>query len=322
MRAYSKILNLFYNRSQRYHVRCPCLLLESITIQRLLTCERKWRSDPINWQFGETYSISIPIEEDSTLVPFPTSLDIVYEDKHLLVINKNSGLVVHPSSGHDNDTLVNALLFNKITLSSGFTPSRPGIVHRIDKDTSGLIVVCKTDLCQEHLASQFKNKEIHRIYHALIYGTPKQPQQTIESYLIRHPKHRKKFANEIINGNDEPRGKKAITHVKTLHSSPKGISLVQCKLETGRTHQIRVHLSEKSLPIVGDPIYSSKGYFKNLKSSHLKKVILDNSRLCLHASELGFIHPTENRMMYFKSSWPKEIQPLLSFLEIPEPCKI
>lgn len=261
---------------------------------------------------GDTLSVSFPDPEPSGLVPYPLDLDIYFEDRDLIVLSKPSGLVVHPSHGHQQQTLVNALIHHTTDLSMGLNEQRPGIVHRIDKDTSGLLVVAKNNHSHQHLAAQFKAKTTHRIYHALTFQTPNPLEGSIESHLVRHPKDRKRFASEGIVAN--PKGKWAKTHYKVLGVHPTGIALVRCQLETGRTHQIRVHLSEKHAPILGDWHYTSSGRLKNLKSNTLRGLIQSMTGIGLHAVELGFIHPRTGENMLFRAPWPDNLQPLVEHL--------
>ena len=254
---------------------------------------------------GSQVSVRIPLPTPSDLVPLDFPIKILFEDEHCLVVHKPAGLVVHPAAGHAQDTLVNALLHKVRGLKIGFKEMRPGIVHRLDKDTSGILVVAKTDLAIENLSQQFKEKSVHRIYYALVYGQMKLSAGKIETLLERHPLHRKKF-------HSGSRGKLAITHYKTLKES-RGISLIQCQLETGRTHQIRVHLSERDCPIVADPIYSTPRRMKAL-SGELIKEIQDLKGIGLHARELGFKHPKSNEFLLFKEDWPDSLTPLVKKL--------
>jgi 23S rRNA pseudouridine1911/1915/1917 synthase len=256
---------------------------------------------------GEVFSITLPPVTKRDLVPLDLKLDIVFEDEHLMVVNKPAGLVVHPAAGHWQDTLVNALLHHTNKLSGGFEADRPGIVHRLDKDTSGLIVVAKSDSIHRALAKQFKKKMVHRIYWAVVFGKMKPDSGTITSHLARHPNDRKRFASEKVIKGEEPTGKLAITHYTVKQILPAGLTLVHLKLETGRTHQIRVHMSEKGHAIVADPIYSSDGRIKSVNSVTLRKTLESFPRLALHAAELGFIHPRTSQTLKFFSPWPNEI---------------
>jgi 23S rRNA pseudouridine1911/1915/1917 synthase len=264
---------------------------------------------------GDIYTVKIDILSPSEILPYEFELDIVYEDDDLLVINKPSGLVVHPAAGHRNDTLVNALVFHSKTLAAGSADIRPGVVHRIDKETSGLIVVAKTDVAMRSLSAQFKKKSVHRVYWAVCYGIFKQPTGTIKSHLRRHPNDRKKFSSDKKHASASPTGKLAITHYRAIKSIPSGLSLVHCQLETGRTHQIRVHLSELGHPIVADSIYCTSHRARSSNSIKLKKSLATCPHLMLHAAELGFTHPTTNKVMKFSVGWPKESQPFLKSIE-------
>jgi 23S rRNA pseudouridine1911/1915/1917 synthase len=214
---------------------------------------------------------------------------------------------VHPAIGHHQDTLVNALLHHTNELAAGFEAGRPGLVHRIDKDTSGLVVVAKTDTALRLLAQQFKRKTVHRIYWAVVYGIPHKSRGTITTYIRRHPTDRKKFASEIVTGTNEPQGKLAITHFQVVKSLPSGLSLIHLQLETGRTHQIRVHLSEMGHPIVSDPFYCNEHRIKSLKSVHMRDLVKNVPHLMLHAAELGFVHPEDKKSYKFKAGWPEEL---------------
>jgi 23S rRNA pseudouridine1911/1915/1917 synthase len=248
-------------------------------------------------QSGMVIEVRIPEAPPVELQPLNRPLDLLYEDQDLLVVNKPSGLVVHPASGHAQDTLVNMLIFHVDRLSMGFAENRPGIVHRLDRDTSGILVVAKNDRAHHGLAEQFRHKRAHRLYWAVVHGRPKLKTHTIRSRLARHPQDRKRFASTT-----KQQGKYAITHYKTLQESPTGVSWLACKLETGRTHQIRVHLSEEGLPIVGDPIY---GLRRKTKADEMA------GRLLLHACELGFQHPLTHENLFFRLGWPEELKGIL-----------
>ena len=249
---------------------------------------------------GETFHVIVPCEEPTELVPFDFPLEILFEDEELLVVNKPSGLVVHPAAGHRQNTLVNALIHHTKNLATGFSAGRPGIVHRIDKDTSGLLVVAKSERTLRGLAKQFKNKTVHRVYWAIVHGTLKNHRGTITTYIRRHPTDRKRFASERLRGEHVPTGKLAITHYDVKKVHPSGLSLIHCQLETGRTHQIRVHLSELGHPIVSDPIYSSTNRHRSTAP-----------HLLLHAAELGFTHPSTRKNIMFKAAWPNELHAYL-----------
>ena len=254
--------------------------------------------------------------ENAVLEPYEFPIEIIYEDEHLIVVNKPAGLVVHPSHGHQSDSLVNALIGSNVNLSSGFQSSRPGIVHRIDKDTSGLLVVAKTNSSHAHLAKQFKNKTVHRIYEAIIFGQLKNNIGKIETFLARHPKDRKKFASLNSSNLEVEKGKRAITHFKKIGSSTSGFSKIQCRLETGRTHQIRIHLSEMGHPIIGDELYGSMGKLNAVKSKSIKDKLVNLNRIGLHAKELGFVHPVTSQFLVFKKDWPHEMLELFKLMKV------
>jgi 23S rRNA pseudouridine1911/1915/1917 synthase len=266
-------------------------------------------------QSGENFRVQLPFNEPTELIPYDFALDIVYEDDSVIVVNKPSGLVVHPAVGHRQDTLVNALLHHTNDLATGFAEGRPGLVHRIDKDTSGIIVIAKTDTALRSLAAQFKKKTVHRIYWLVVYGKPAKPTGTITSYIRRSPIDRKKFASEKMTGHAEPEGKLAITLYAVKKTHPSGLSLVHCRLETGRTHQIRVHMSESGHPIIADPVYCSDHRYKSLNSVHMRDVVQKIPHLMLHAAELGFIHPETRKEVRFKAPWPEELLPFIREVE-------
>jgi len=264
-------------------------------------------------KIGDEIEVTFPEPESSELLPFDMALDIIYEDKDLIVINKPAGLVVHPAAGHAQDTLVNALLHHTKDLSMKFGENRPGIVHRIDKETSGLLVIAKNDHSHEALAQQFKNKTTHRIYYAVALGFPRIRSGKIQSYLARHPVDRKRYASLLDENkrmitaplDEAPSvGKWAVTNYEILASSAP-FHYIKLQLETGRTHQIRVHLSELGLPIVGDELYGFSKKIKMIPSSHIAKKLKDLPRFLLHAAELGFQHPRSGEALLFKTTWPE-----------------
>lgn len=235
---------------------------------------------------GDDISVEIPdaVELDVEAENIP--LDIIYEDDDLLVVNKPKGMVVHPAPGNYNGTLVNALLYHcKDSLSGINGVIRPGIVHRIDKDTSGLLIVAKNDMAHIDLAKQIKDHSFHRAYQAVVYGNLKDDEGTVNQPIGRHPKDRKKMAVTLKNS------KNAVTHYYVLNRYDK-FTHVRCVLETGRTHQIRVHMAYIGHPLAGDPVYGPK------------KVITELNGQCLHAGEIGFVHPRTKEYMEFKSELP------------------
>jgi 23S rRNA pseudouridine1911/1915/1917 synthase len=233
-------------------------------------------------------------------------LRIAFEDEHLLVVDKPAGLVVHPAAGNLDGTLVNALLHHCGGSLSGIGGvARPGIVHRIDKDTSGLLVVAKTDVAHEGLARQFAAHSIDRRYLAIVNGTPKAGHGTIDAPLARSAANRKKIA--IVEGS---RGKRAVTHWQRLEIL-KDSALVECRLETGRTHQVRVHLASMGHPLLGDPVYGGSG---KVHGKLLKQ--LEFHRQALHAAELGFVHPVTRHRLSFSSAMPPDMQELFNALRV------
>ena len=259
--------------------------------------------------------IQFPEASSSELRPLPLALDILFEDNDLIVLNKPSGLVVHPAAGHEQDTLVNALIHHTKDLSMKFGENRPGIVHRLDRDTSGILVVAKNDFTHEGLALQFRNKTNHRVYFAVGLGLMKNSSGTIQSFLARHPSDRKKYAsvrNNLQQIIRDPKlvpehGKWAVTHYKVIKNNPAGFSYLQLKLETGRTHQIRVHLAELGCPILADEIYTSSQRLHAIKNLGLRLQLQEFPRLALHAAELGFVHPRTQKDLFFQQDWPTEI---------------
>lgn len=266
---------------------------------------------------GEIYTLTPPPLQDAIPKAQIIQLDIIYEDKDLLVINKAPGMVVHPAPGHYDSTLVNALLAHCGDSLSGIGDvRRPGIVHRLDKDTSGLMVVAKNDTAHNGLASQFSvengGKQLTRTYLALVWGHPHPLQGTITTQIGRHPKNRQKMA--VVK---DSTGKKSITHYTTKKLwglGPKEeikISWVQYSLETGRTHQIRVHSHFIGHPVLGDPLYGRR---TAPSAKFCPKEILDFKRQALHAAGLKFIHPITNELMQFEAPLPEDMQVLIDLL--------
>ncbi len=260
--------------------------------------------------FNDIIHIDIPEPKVFDLKAEEIPLDIVYEDDEIIVLNKAFGMVVHPSYGHDTGTLVNALLYHCKNLNVGFHEHRPGIVHRLDKDTGGLMVIAKTQKALADLSEQFKAKSAGRIYNAICFGRPKTLSGTIENYLGRAPGDRKKFTSS----SNSKSGKMARTHFKVLHQGP--ISVFELRLDTGRTHQIRVHLSEYGCPIVNDPIYGSPKRVNGLIDSRLKSLIKSDSTMLLFARRLSFTHPITLKSMSFKVNLPKSFTDLLDYLDV------
>ncbi|MEO5773406.1 MAG: RluA family pseudouridine synthase [Sphingomicrobium sp.] len=254
----------------------------------------------------EAFTLAIPEPRPAHNEAQDIPLTIAFEDEHLLVVDKPAGLVVHPAAGNFDGTLVNALLHHCGGSLSGIGGvARPGIVHRIDKDTSGLLVVAKTDVAHEGLAKQFAAHSIDRRYLAIVSGVPKAAKGTVDAPLARSSTNRKKIA--IVA---EGRGKRAVTHW-TRKELLRDSALVECRLETGRTHQVRVHMASIGHPLLGDPVYGRSG---GSTAKLLKE--LQFNRQALHAAELGFVHPvTKNRLSFF-SGMPSDMQELFSALGV------
>lgn len=249
---------------------------------------------------GECVSLAIPQPRQLDAQPQQIPLDIVFEDEHLLVVNKPKGMVVHPAAGNHSGTLVNALLSHCEGNLSGINGViRPGIVHRIDKDTSGLLIVAKTDQAHTGLAAQIKEHSFDRVYEAVVYGVLKQDSGSVDAPIGRHPTHRKKMCVTDKNSRN------AITHFEVI-ARYQGFTHLRLKLETGRTHQIRVHMAYLGHPVAGDPVYGPK------------KVITSLEGQCLHARTIGFIHPVTGQQLSFSSPLPQYFTDFLSKLTIQE----
>lgn len=255
----------------------------------------------------ETFEVSIPEAQPIEALPEDIPLNVLYEDSDIIVIDKPAGMVVHPAAGHYKGTLVNALLFHCKDLSGIGGMLRPGIVHRLDKGTSGVMVATKNDQAHSAMAKQFKSHSIDRKYKALVYGQIASS-GTIELPLGRNPNDRKKIA--VVDG-----GREAVTHWRLL-ASYQGLSLVELTLETGRTHQIRVHLSQKSHPIAGDPSYGSSKRAKEIQSTQIRSKVLALNRQALHAFLLGFDHPKTGEHMEFISPLPHDMEEIIKLLEL------
>ena len=254
----------------------------------------------------ENLLIIIPQPKKTNITPYNYDLDIIFEDKDIIIINKPAGLVVHPGAGNKENTLVNALInYCKESLSMIGGELRPGIVHRLDKNTSGLLVVAKNDKTHINLSKQFSNHTINRKYEALVWGTLRPQKGIIKSYITRSNRNRQLMETSYT------KGKLAITNYRTLeifqNDKTPTFSLVECKLDTGRTHQIRVHMSYKGNSIVGDKQYQKKiKKFKKI-DTELNFMMKNIDRQFLHAKSLGFIHPLNNKEVYFEIPLPKDL---------------
>ena len=261
----------------------------------------------------DNIQLQIPEPKKASLKPFKFELNIIYEDEDIIVLNKPAGIVMHPGAGNYDNTIVNALInYDKNSLSNIGDELRPGIIHRIDKNTSGLIVVAKNNVAHENLSLQFSAHSIKRIYQLLIWGKIRPSKGKVETLITRSSKNRQLM--EV----SRTKGKKAITNYKTLelfeNKNIPTLSLLECKLETGRTHQIRVHMNYLGHSIVGDDKYKKK--FKKVRNIdlELEKMILNLDRQFLHAKTIGFIHPKKNVEMVFNSNLPKELAKILKML--------
>ncbi|SMF60502.1 RluA family pseudouridine synthase [Allosphingosinicella indica] len=255
---------------------------------------------------GSDYAISVPAPAPAHNEAQDIALEIVFEDEHLLIVDKPAGMVVHPAAGNLDGTLVNALLHHCAGRLSGIGGvARPGIVHRIDKDTSGLLVVAKTDVAHEGLAAQFKRHSIDRRYKAIVAGVPLPRSGTIDAPLARSASNRKKIA---ITG--EGQGRRAVTHYR-VETVLRDAALVECRLETGRTHQVRVHMTSIGHPLLGDPVYGS-----TRKAHRAVLETLGFRRQALHAAKLEFIHPVSKRNLSFESAVPSDMQELFTALSV------
>ena len=262
---------------------------------------------------GDQLSLEIPEPKLTSLKPYKFKLDIIYEDKDIIIINKPAGIVIHPGAGNYDNTIVNALMnYCGGNLSNIGDELRPGIVHRIDKDTSGLIVIAKNNFAHENLSIQFNKHSIKRVYQLLIWGKLRPQKGIIKTFIKRSTKNRQLMEVGIT------KGKIAVTNYKTLevfeNNKTPTLSLVECKLETGRTHQIRVHMSYKGNNILGDKKYKKKfKKFKNIDSK-LEDLLLKLGRQFLHAKTLGFTHPVNGKEIEFSSFLPQELENILKIL--------
>ena len=254
---------------------------------------------------GDEVTVSLPEPEPDEAIPQDIPLDIVYEDEDILVVNKPCGMVVHPAAGNPDGTLVNAILYHCGDSLSGIGGViRPGIVHRIDKDTSGLLVVAKNDAAHLALSEQLKVHRVRRVYHAIAIGNLREDTGTVDAPIGRHPTDRKKMA--VLRGADA-HSRDAVTHYRVLERFA-GMCHVECKLETGRTHQIRVHMASLGHPLLGDPVYGGANH--RFCESHPALI----HGQCLHAAELSLIHPTSGEEMHFEAPLPEDMERILDIL--------
>ena len=287
--------------------------IKNLILKKNLSINNKLNDDPSKKiKINDKISLIIPEPEEVNLKPFEYRIEIIYEDNDLLVLNKKADISMHPGAGNKDRTLVNALINYKKKLSNINGELRPGIVHRIDKHTSGLVVIAKNNFTHENLSNQFSEHSIERKYQTLVWGKLRPSNGRIETLITRSSKNRQLMSVSLS------KGKNSITNYKTLEIFEKEtvptFSLIECKLETGRTHQIRVHMSYKGNNIVGDQKYKKK--FRKIKNINkdLEKKIKNLDRQFLHAVSLGFIHPTKNKRMNFKSKLPNELENILKNL--------
>ncbi len=292
--------------------------LSRARVQHLLkggqvTCDGVLQNNPsAKAQIGQVYLLEIPPPVEATPQPQNIPLAVLFEDEDLLVLDKPVGLVVHPAAGNYDGTLVNALLFHCGASLSGIGgTARPGIVHRLDKETSGLMVVAKNDFTHQALTAQFSDRSLSRVYNALVWGAPTPLVGEIEGAIGRHPRNRQKMA-VVSRG-----GKEALTRYKVLEIFKGGIaSLVKCRLATGRTHQIRVHMAHSGHPVAGDPLYAGRrGRFLGAGEKGPVGLIQAFPRQALHAGEISFIHPRLGKRKRFKSDPPADMKDLIKALK-------
>lgn len=246
--------------------------------------------------------MDIPAIEAAVLEAEDIPLEVLFEDEHLIVINKAAGMAVHPSPGHETGTLVHALLHHCAGSLSGMNgQARPGIVHRLDKDTSGVMLAAKHDVAHRALARQFAKHDLHRQYVALVRGVVRPTVGRVEGAIGRHPVHRVRRAVVPSGGNQ------ALTHYRTLETYGEAATLLACTLETGRTHQIRVHMAHLGHPLLGDKLYGNPSPLKGVG-------MLDVPRQMLHAAELGFIHPVTGEELAFSYPIPQDMKKVIEFL--------
>ena len=269
--------------------------LQKLIGEGLILVNQKTVKSNYKVKTGDSLLVQIPEAAPVDIQPEAMDLDIVYEDSDLLIVNKPVGLVVHPAHGHYSGTLVNGLLAHCTDLSGINGKMRPGIVHRIDKDTSGLLMIAKNDMAHQHLAAQLKEHSIKRAYYALVQGVISEPAGLVDAPIGRHETDRKKMAVTFKNS------KEARTHYYVKERFAKN-SFIECRLETGRTHQIRVHMAYLGHPLVGDPLYGTR------------KNNLDFPGQALHAYALGFVHPRTGEELYFEAPLPEHFQSVLKTL--------
>ena len=304
-------IDVFINKKEKEISRTR---IKNLIIEKKLKLNKKITEDPSKKTcFGDILELEVPEPKKASIKPYKYKLDIIHEDEDIIILNKSAGIVMHPGAGNFDNTIVNALIhYNKNSLSSIGDELRPGIVHRIDKNTSGLVVIAKNNKSHEHLSIQFSKHTITRVYQLLIWGKIRPSNGKMETLINRSSKNRQMM--EVSN----TKGKRAITNYKTIevfeNKKTPTLSLLECKLETGRTHQIRVHMNYVGHSIVGDDKYKKK--FKKIKNIDpmLEKNLINLNRQFLHAKTIGFIHPKKNEEMIFSSNLPQELEIILKML--------
>ena len=277
--------------------------------KRLIFLNQKPAKPSAHVKTGDIISGSLPQPEPLSLKPEPIALTVLYEDSSIIVVDKPSGMVVHPAYGNPSGTLVNALLYHCKDLAGINGVLRPGIVHRLDKDTSGVMVVAKDEEAYHHLAKQFKNRTVRKVYQAIVYGKVSADEGLIDSDIGRHPSERKRMSTRTR------RGRPAITRWKKIEEFD-GATLLEIFPQTGRTHQIRVHLSSIGHPILGDPLYGRKGRPGAIHDPVLRKCVKRLNRQALHAQRLEFTHPRTGERVRFVSPVPRDMEEVLEWLRL------
>ncbi|MFZ2087094.1 MAG: RluA family pseudouridine synthase [Desulfobaccales bacterium] len=273
----------------------------------LVLVNERLRAASYRVRLGDRVSLIVPPPEPSSLAPEPLPLDILYEDQDLILVNKPPGLVVHPAPGHRGGTLLNALMHHCPALAAVGELSRPGLVHRLDKDTSGVLAAAKTALAHERLVQQFHDRQVEKTYVALVWGRFDRQEGAIDQEVGRHPTERQKMSTH------PRRGKPAVTHWRVLQEYPGPLTLLELSPKTGRTHQLRVHLAALGHPIVGDATYGGgAARFKgNPRLQTLRPLV---TRQLLHARSLRFTHPRSGASILSEAPWPEDFQAVLEFL--------
>ena len=252
---------------------------------------------------GDRVDVTIPPPKKSEVVAEEIPIEIVYQDADICIVNKPAGLVVHPACGHESGTLVNALLHHVKDLSGVGGVVKPGIVHRLDKGTSGLMVVCKNDKSHMEIARQFAGREVKKVYLAIVYGSPRGNEGVFDTPYGRNPRDRMKYSSKVAAG------KQAITKWRVIKRYD-GYTLVEVNLMTGRTHQIRVHFSDNGMPLIGDLVYGAQRRARQLKSAQARKIAESGERVLLHSASIGFLHPSTGNPVEFFAPLPDDMKQL------------